>query len=264
MIPACASDFCGVQEEGAMLGACPVCGQPMMYVQQYGQWYCQNCKQYRAPQPQAQAPTPAPAAPPAQVSQAPVRPSLWYQNFYRIRKKVLAITNQYWIEDASGTLLGYSKQKFLKLKEDIRVYTDESMAQELFQIRQQQILDVWGIFAIVDSATNTVLGYVRRKALASSFVADAWEIRDANNNLIGGISETTGRGLARKYLPGGALIPEKMTLALGGRPVAEINQQFKIIGDIWEIRCQAVPPAFDRRVFLGGVLLMGMLERARK
>jgi len=68
----------------------------------------------------------------------------------------------------------------------------------------------------------------------------------------------------RKYLPGGGLVPEKLTMTLGGQPVAYINQQFKIIGDIWEIQCQNLPATFDRRVFLGGVILMGMIERARK
>ncbi|MGQ0798202.1 MAG: hypothetical protein ACT4OI_10145 [Methanobacteriota archaeon] len=105
---------------------------------------------------------------------------------------------------------------------------------------------------------------MRRKALSSAFVRDAWEIRDPAQQLIGGISESAGRGLARKWIPGGALIPEKMTFELGGHPVAEINQQFKVVGDIWEITCHAVPPTLDRRVLLGGALLMSMVERARK
>ncbi len=237
--------------------ACPVCGKALTFVSQYNAWWCASCNQYR------QLGTTPPGAGAAQPT-TPGASNLWYQNFYRLRKKVLALTGQYWIEDQAGRVLGYSKQKLLKLKEDIRIYTGEDMATELFQIRQQQVLDVWGIFAIVDSSTNMILGYVRRKALSSTFFRDAWEIRDAANNLVGGISESTGRGLARKWVPGGALIPEKMTLELGGQPVATINQQFKIIGDIWEVACHAVPPALDRRVLLGGALLMSMLERARK
>ncbi|TLZ94845.1 MAG: hypothetical protein E6J95_03350, partial [Methanobacteriota archaeon] len=27
--------------------ACPVCGRPMMWVPQYGRWYCPTCGQYR-------------------------------------------------------------------------------------------------------------------------------------------------------------------------------------------------------------------------
>lgn len=247
--------------------ACPGCGAPLAWMAQYGQWWCAKEQKYYPPAQSPAAPATGAAQAPAQVSrpatQQPV-PPLWSQNFYRIRKKVLALTGQYWIEDQAGTQLAYSKQKLLRLKEDIRVYADESMAQELFQIRQTQILDIWGTFAIVDTATGTVLGYIRRRALASSFVADEWEMRDPYNNLVGEIKESTGRGLARKWIPGGGLIPEKLTMTLGGQPIATINQQFKVIGDIWEIQCSNVPSTFDRRVFLGGVLLMGIIERARK
>lgn len=168
------------------------------------------------------------------------------------------------MEDHAGNMLGFSKQKMFKLKEDIRIYTDEKMTTELFRIKQQQIIDAWGTFAIIDSATNTILGYLRRKALASAFVRDEYELMDAYNRLIGGLYEGTGRGLARKYVPGGKLIPQKMTMELQGRPVANIDQQFKLIGDIWEMNCVAVPPHVDRRVLLACMLMMGMIERSRK
>lgn len=247
--------------------ACPGCGGLLAWIAQYGQWWCAKEQKYYPPGQSPAAVTPAQAPAPVQAAvptAAQPVPSLWTQNFYRIRKKVLALTGQYWIEDQAGNHLAYSKQKLLRLKEDIRVYADETMARELFQIRQTQILDIWGTFAIVDSATNAILGYILRRALTSSFVADEWKMRDPYNNLVGEIKESTGRGLARKYIPGGGLIPEKLTMTLGGQPIATVNQQFKIIGDIWEIQCLNVPPTFDRRVFLGGVLLMGMIERARK
>lgn len=189
---------------------------------------------------------------------------LWHQDFYRIRKKALSIVNQYWIEDSTGGVLGFSKQKLLALKDDIRIYSDENLTHELFNIKQQQVIAAWGTFAVTDSSTNSILGYVRRKAMMSGFVRDEWEVQDANNQVIGRIQESTGRGLARKYLPGGALIPEKVTLQLDGRPVAQINQQFKIVGDIWELNCINVPPQFDRRTLLSCLLLMGMVERSRK
>ena len=190
--------------------------------------------------------------------------AIWYQNYYRLRKKVLALTNKYWIEDKNGSMLGFSKQKPFKLKEDIRVYTDEKMKDELFQIKQTQIVDIWGTFAVRDSKTNEVLGYIKRKVVMSTFGWDEWSIYDRNKNLIGAIEERKGRGLARKYMPGGGLIPEKMTLYLNGQLVSEINQKFKIVGDIWELTVINMPPDFDRRVLLGGALLMAMIERRHK
>lgn len=188
---------------------------------------------------------------------------IWKQNSYRIRKKTLTIGNKYWIEDAKGRILGFSKQKLFKLKEDIRIYSDESLSQELFSIKQQQIMDMWGKFAVVDSS-NMHLGYIRRKALMSGFIRDEWEVYDANEQLIGGIYESMGRGLARKFVPGGKLIPEKMIFKLDGKDVAKIDQKFKIIGDIWTLQCLNLPENFDRRVLLSCLILMGMIERARK
>ena len=228
----------------------------------------QPAQQYQQPVQQRQQP--AQPAQPAQQQQPPpgayqgAPGSIWFQNYYRIRKKVLTIWNKYWIEDYNKNILGFSKQKMFRLKEDIRIYTDEKMTQELFRIKQQEILDIWGTFAIIDSPTNTILGFIRRKAMMSTFAWDEWDVLDANKRSVGGIHESAGRGLARKFVPGGALIPEKMTLKLNNVPVAEINQKFKIIGDIWELNCLAVPQWFDRRVLLGGLLLMGMIERKHK
>ena len=198
------------------------------------------------------------------AAQQPQIEPLWRQDHYVIKRKALRIVDQYWIEDQNGTKLAYSKQKFWKIKEDIRVYTDESMAQELFRIKQAQIIDVWGKFDVIDSPTNFPLGYFRRKALKSSFVSDEWEIYNAYNQMVGRLAEGTGRGLARKYVPGGKLIPQKMTMELNGRPVVQIDQNFKIVGDIWDVHCHSLPPQFDRRVLLAGVILMAMIERQRK
>ncbi len=257
----------------------------MGYVQQTGQWACPYCgysgaaqappavvaqPQYPpqgargpmgAPQPSPQGfPQPGQGwGQPQMAMQAP--PGPWYQNSYRIRKKVLALTHQYWIDGARGAVIGYGKQKALKLREDIRVYTDEHMQQELWRIQQQGIVDAWGTFAVIDAATNSPLGYVRRRALAS-MVRGEWEVYDASRQLIGALHESTGRGLARRMIPGGKMVPEHMTLELQGRPVAQINQEFKVIGDAWNVTVQDMPPAFDRRVLLSCALLMGMVETA--
>jgi len=240
---------------------CPTCRQPLQWVAQYNQWWCANEKKYIPPAQPAPVAQPAMAAQPGAV---PAAAALWYLNHYRIRKKVLAIAQQYFIEDGQGRPLAYSRQKMFTLKEKIQVFTDESMRQELFRVQQEQIFDLWGTFTVFDSATNAVCGYVQRKALQSSFANDAWKVMNAHKQVVGEIAEGVGMGLARKFLPGGNLIPEAMTLTLGGVPVAKIDQQFKVIGDIWDIQITNLPANFDRRVLLGMGLLMGMIERRRK
>jgi len=203
------------------------------------------------------------APPPSMQTEAGTH--IWNQNLYKIRKKVLTVGNKYWIEDGSGNLLGFCKQKILKLKENIRIYSDETLSDELFKIQQEQIFDAWGSFSIIDSKTNRKLGSIKREWASSAFFKDKYEVYDENNTLIGAIEETSGaRAMARKYLPGGALVPEEMTFSLSGQKVATINQDFKIIGDIWTMNCLNVPPAFDRRVLISCILLMGTIERSRK
>ena len=242
-----------------MFQYCPKCGTKLVI----GGKFCPRCaenveKQTMAPvfesQPGMQQ----------QQTQPTSSSSVWYQGFYRIRKKTLTIGNKYWLEDQSGAILGFCKQKLFKLKEDIRIYSDENESQELFRIKQEQILDVWGKFAVIDSSTNTKLGYVKRNII-SAFVKDTWELYTTSDQLVGRIVESsTGRALARKFMPGGALVPEKMILEMDGQVLANIDQDFKIIGDIWEMNCQMVPSNFDRRVLISCILLMGMIERRHK
>jgi hypothetical protein len=216
--------------------------------------FCGNCGNRLGGEPQA----------PQQVSYSGAPPNFWFENYYKINKKVLALTNQYWITDQQGRNLGYTKQKMFRLKEDIRIYTDDSMTNEVFKIMQAQIFDGWGTFDVIDSRTNTCVGKIKRKYLMSGFVADEYFILDPNGQQIGRIAEGVGRGLARKYMPLGGLVPEHVAVEFYGQEVARINQQFKIIGDSWEVDCNRVPPHVDRRTLLGCMIMMGMIERDRK
>ena len=201
---------------------------------------------------------------PLLASQTPAMSGLWYQNYYRIRKKVIAIANQYWIEDANERVLGFARQKIIRIKENIPIFADDSMKQENFRIQQDQVMDMWGTFSVVDTATGACVGKVRREALSSGVYKDQYQLLDRTGRQVGRVAERAGRGLARKYLPGGNLVPEHVVVEFYGREVAEIKQQFKIIGDIWEVDCSRVPREFDRRTLLASMLLMGMIERDRK
>ena len=189
--------------------------------------------------------------------------NIWLQNQYRIRKKVVALTNQYWIEDWGGKELGYSRQKLLRIKEDIRIFTNESMSTELFRIQQDNLMDGWGMFSIIDSPSNQVVGKLRRN-FASNYVWDEYQLLDSTGKQFGRVAERAGRGLARKFVPFGGLVPEHMCLEVNGQQVCEIKQQFKIVGDIWEVDLSSMPNYLDRRIILAAMLMMGMVERERK
>ena len=187
---------------------------------------------------------------------------LWNQPQYRVRKKVASIATKYFIEDGKGNLLGFTKQKMMKLKEDIRIYTDKKMKTELFQIRQTQIVDAWGNYAVIDTATNVVVGNIKRSA-GRSMIASEYLLMDPNGQQIGRIFEEKGKGALRRFMPGGGLIPQSVKLEFGGQVVGEIKQKFKMIGDIWEADASQAPPNLDRRVLIGALLMMAMIERKK-
>ena len=96
---------------------------------------------------------------------------------YMIRRKFLKIFGaSFHVLDDSGQVVAYSKQKAFKLKEDIRIYTDESMATELLTIQARQIVDFSAAYDIVDSGEGRKVGAARRKGF-SSLVRDSWELQ---------------------------------------------------------------------------------------
>lgn len=188
--------------------------------------------------------------------------NIWSSGHYKIRRKVFAIANQYWIEDGRGTMLGYTRQKLMCFREDIRIYSDESMTYELFRVHQEQLMDAWGTFAVLDPSMNVCFGKIKRR-LMSDLSKDEYFLLDPNGQQVGRVVEDLGRGLARKYLPFGGLMTARVTVEFYGQPVTEIRQQFKLIGDEWDVDVSRLPPQFDRRVLLAGIILMGMIERKR-
>jgi len=186
----------------------------------------------------------------------------WDQNHYQLQQKVLAVAMQYRILDPSGGLVGYVKQKVLKLKEDIRIFADDSMQQEVLLIKQKQVLDFTGAFAVSDPATGQLVGYLKRKGL-KSIMKDEWEILDAQGQIVGRIYEAGGlMTTLRRFISFLAFIPKTYNVELNGQIVSIFKQKFKAIGDIWDLDFSGDPNHdLDRRLGICGALMMSMVER---
>jgi hypothetical protein len=120
---------------------------------------------------------------------------------YTIRRKVLTLFGaKFHVYKADGTLIGFSQQKAFKLKEDIRVFTDESMAEERVRIHARAIIDFSAAYDVLDSKTQTKVGALKRKGW-SSMLRDAWIVMDANDNEIGQIQEDSAMmAFARRFI----------------------------------------------------------------
>ncbi|MEM7166401.1 MAG: hypothetical protein AAF581_13115 [Planctomycetota bacterium] len=144
---------------------------------------------------------------------------------YLIRRKVLTILGaKFHIYDSDGNVVLFSKQKAFKLKEDIRVYTDDTMAEERLMIRARSIIDFSAAYDVVDSVSQRKIGALRRQGM-KSFVRDSWQILDADDNLIAPLEEdSTAMALVRRFLAN--LIPQKFHVDVGGKPAVRYAQRF--------------------------------------
>jgi hypothetical protein len=76
--------------------------------------------------------------------------------------KILAIAPQVRVTDSSGAPVLYVKQKILKLKEHVEVFTDDTKTNKLCDIRADKVIDWSAAYHFTDSS-GTTFGGVRRQ-----------------------------------------------------------------------------------------------------
>ena len=101
--------------------------------------------------------------------------------------KILVISPQVKVTDPSGSVVLYVKQKALALKEDVKIFADESQAHLLYQLKADRIIDFSAKYSITDSSGKPV-GQVRRQGMRSIFKA-SYHVIDANGAEVGLVHE---------------------------------------------------------------------------
>ncbi|MAB89175.1 MAG: hypothetical protein CMJ90_06930 [Planctomycetes bacterium] len=177
---------------------------------------------------------------------------------YTIRRKVLKIFGaSFHVYDASGQVVAFSSQKAFKLREDIRVFTDDTRSTELMNVRARQIVDFSAAYDMVDSTENTKIGAARRKGW-SSMIRDSWEVLDANDQPIASLQEdSTAMALLRRFLVN--LIPQTFHMRdPDGRELAVMRVHFNPF--IYRMTVSVSDTSVDPRVVFGAAVLLAAIE----
>jgi len=181
-------------------------------------------------------------------------------NQYMIREKFWKIFgNKFWFEDVDEKRYGFCEQKRFKLKEDIRIYSDESKSHEWLKIKQRQVVDAWGGYDIVDSQSGEPIGTVRRKFWAS-ILRTRWHLLDAAGNEIGMlIEDSMGYALARRILLG-ILLPKKFHIEIGGG--GEFVTMRQMFNPFIKKLIVNIPPShpLDRRFIAGLAIVIAAID----
>lgn len=182
---------------------------------------------------------------------------------YLIRRKVFQIFGaSFHIYDASGNLIGFSSQKAFKLKEDIRVYSDESKQQELLIIKARQIIDFSACYDVFNARTNQLLGTWQRRGFAS-LVRDQWTLSSPSGEQIGEIKEDSmALALIRRLTNLNMVLPQAYSLTYRNSAEAAVYSQcfnpfvFKI-----KVRINPACDLDPNLVLAGGILLTAIEGR---
>ncbi|QHW30952.1 hypothetical protein GZH47_08865 [Paenibacillus rhizovicinus] len=180
---------------------------------------------------------------------------------YLVRKQIMSLAGaNIDIFDSSGQPVLFSKMKAFKLKEDIRLFADDSMQDELISIQARSVIDFSATYDVVDSATGERLGSLRRKGM-KSMLKDEWAIMDARETEIGLIKEDSAlMALLRRFLTN--LIPQKFHVEMGGERVALFKQDLNpFVGKLNLDFGLDTDNRLDRRLGLAAAVLLVVIER---
>lgn len=182
---------------------------------------------------------------------------------YTVRRKFWKFFGAaFYIMDEAGEVVGYSSQKAFKLKEDIRIYTDDSMTEELLVIKARSIIDFGATYDVTDpNDDDRTVGSYRRKGW-TSLVRDEWMIFDEDENEIGKIQEdSTGLAIVRRLVGAIALLiaPQAYHVELDGQNVAEMVTSRNPFLYILNVTLE--PDAeVDPRLIMAGAILLAAIE----
>ncbi len=179
---------------------------------------------------------------------------------YLLKRQAIALTGKFRFYDPSGRLVMFSEQKMFRLREDIRVYGDESKTQEVLSIQARQILDFSAAYDVMEPGMNQKVGVLRRKGW-SSLLRDEWEVLDANDNVIGKLFEDSmGLAMLRRFLLG-SLLPQNYDITVGEQRVADLKQRFNPLRYELDIDFSMdINHRLDRRLGIAAAILLAAIE----
>jgi uncharacterized protein YxjI len=184
--------------------------------------------------------------------------------------KLIAIAPQVKVVDAAGATVMYVRQKVLALREDVKVYSDDSQQNQIYQINADRIID-WSANYRIKRMDGETVGTVRRKGLRSLWSA-TYPIADDQGTEVGLIHEESAMVKVLDALVGEVpivgpiltmFINPKYLVEVNGRQVAKLIKKPAFFEGKFIIEREAEMTEKEEALVLPSILMMLMLERNR-
>ncbi len=171
----------------------------------------------------------------------------------------LSFDRKFNIFDSNDKLIGICNQKAFKLKEDIRVFSDEALTKEIVKIAAKQVVDFSAAYDVYDSTTKTLLGSWQRQGV-KSILRDTWILMDAKGKEIAKLEEDNmALALVRRFLSN--LIPQSYYLKNAqGVTLASYEQTFNPFLYGLKVKIHKNPNAPHPKLAMAGAMLLAAIE----
>ncbi|HJX85278.1 MAG TPA: hypothetical protein VJ723_13125 [Candidatus Angelobacter sp.] len=189
------------------------------------------------------------------MSNAPI----FQQDRFIARQKIIALAPQFRFTDLNGNTLAFLRQKVLTLKDEIHVYTDDTLTTELLLIKARQIIDWGAAFDVTDSITHQKVGTLKRRGWKSLLRAE-WTIMDAQDQEIGKFQEGS-KLLAFLRRTVSKLLPQSYNFEIRGQQVGIVKQRVAFLAPRMDADFSTDPGrTLDRRLAAAAVVLLMSVE----
>jgi uncharacterized protein YxjI len=188
-----------------------------------------------------------------------------------LRFKVIALARQFSVEDSTGRLLMYVKQKAFKLREAITVYADEAQTRPLYRINADRIID-WSARYSISNEAGEEIGAIQQQGMRSIWRTRydiyrgdrvVFEVREENPWAKVGdhfLAEIPVVGFFAGYL----FHPKYLISTAEGAPVLRATKQPAFFEGRFQIeRLENTLSAEDERLLLIGAVTAVLLEKNR-
>jgi uncharacterized protein YxjI len=198
-----------------------------------------------------------------QVAKPTIQAAIFQQDRFLARQKIFSFAPKFYFCDEQGNALAFLRKKVLTLKDEIRVFTDETQSMELLHIKARKVID-WGTaFDVTDSINNQKVGALKRSGW-KSIIRKEWLILDAQDQQIGRIQEDSlFLAMVRRFLTN--IIPQKYTFEMNGQQIGHAAQNWNFFAPKMNVDFTSDPGRqFDRRMATAAVVLLMAIEHRQK
>jgi uncharacterized protein YxjI len=191
---------------------------------------------------------------------AGINPTIFQQDFFVARRKIFSFAPKLHIWDRDGATLAFVRQKVFAVRDDVRIFTDQTQSFELLRLKGRNIIDFGAAFDVIDSLNGQKAGMLKRRGWKSLMRAE-WIIMDALDQEIGKIREDSAllAALRRLIL---RILPQTFIFEMGGQVVGTAKQNWNIFAPTMTVDFTTDPgKMLDRRLVVAAITLLMTVEK---